>query len=298
MRHDTISGHPKRCPAVLVHGWRSHPGIWNRLTPGLLSAAVPFWNFDHTAMQDAGTEAIATALQDYIHVKRRETGYGGPVDIICHSMGTCIARYLIEVLDGDAQEEDIRFLVGIGPPNNGSAMAELFNDPDMGPDVIQSLAGVFVPQDYDPADDVIVQEFRPGSRTVAALQAAGIREDIAYRIILAANLTATPAFFPAFDGRTWELAPDGEWRTTYAGDGIVPHSDSYLPGAGFDILPEDPGNLARNPEDYCHIGLARNPEVVARVMEYIVNPDARPARISPEPLSASAETFVQTPPRR
>ncbi|MDD3934248.1 esterase/lipase family protein [Methanoculleus sp. UBA303] len=277
-RRDTILTNSKRCPAVLVHGWRSHPGIWNRLTPGLSEAAVPFWSFDHAGMQGAGTETIALALQDYIHAKREEAGYGGPVDIVCHSMGTCIARYLLEVLDGDAREEQVRLLVGIGPPNNGSAMAELFNDPERGPEVIRSLAGVFVPQDYDPGDDTIVQEFRPGSRTVAALRDAGTRDDIAYRIVLAANLTATPAFFPVFGGRTWELAPGGEWRTTYAGDGIVPHTDSYLPGAGLDILPADPGNLARHPEHYCHTMLPRNPEVVARVMEYL---SARPSSPSP-----------------
>lgn len=106
------------CPAILVHGWRSHPGIWNRLAPALSDAAVPpLWNFDHTAMQGAGTETIALALRDYIHKKRDETGYAGPVDIVCHSMGgTCIARYLLEVLDGDAREEQVRQLVGIGPP--------------------------------------------------------------------------------------------------------------------------------------------------------------------------------------
>lgn len=244
---------------------------------------MPYWNFDHTAMHDAGTEAIAIALQDYIHAKRRETGYSGPVDLVCHSMGTCIARYLLEVIDGGAQEEQVRLLVGIGPPNNGSSMAELFNDPDRGPEVIQGLAGVFVPRDYDPADDTIVQEFRPGSGTVAALRAAGTRNDITYRIILTANLTATPAFFPVFDGRTWELSLDGEWRTTYAGDGIVPHTDSHLPGAGLDVLPRDPGNLTRNPEHYCHIGLARNPEVIARVMEYLIDPDTTPSRIIPAP---------------
>ncbi|MCK8518855.1 esterase/lipase family protein [Methanoculleus sp. 7T] len=279
---DTILNNRQRCPAVLVHGWRSHPGIWNRLAPGLSGSAVPCWNFDHTTMRNAGTETIAVALQDYIRAKRRETGYGGPVDLVCHSMGTCIARYLLEVLDGDAREEQVRLLVGIGPPNNGSSMAELFNDPERGPEVIRSLAGVFVPEGYDPHDDTIVQEFRPGSRTIAALRAAGTRDDVAYRIILTANITGTPAFFPAFDGKTWELAPDGEWRTTYAGDGIVPHTDSYLPGAGLDILPTDSGNLARHPEHYCHTGLPRNPEVIARVTEYLCNPDAGPSRVCPD----------------
>ncbi|MDK2916262.1 MAG: hypothetical protein PWR25_819 [Euryarchaeota archaeon] len=258
-----------RCPAVLVHGWRSHPGIWNRLTPALTEAAVPIWNFDYTALQGAGTETIALALQDYIHKKREVTGYAGPVDIVCHSMGTCIARYLLEVLDGGDREEDVRQLVGIGPPNNGSAMAELFNDPEQGPDVIRRLVGVFVPRDYDPGEDTIVQEFRPQSRIVRDLRRAGTRDEIAYRIVLGANLTGDPAFFPAFGGRTWEFAPDGGWRTTYAGDGIVPHSDSHLPGAEVDILPADPANLARNPEFYCHTLLPRNPEVVSRVRDYL-----------------------------
>ena len=262
----------ERPPVVLVHGWRSHPGIWNHLTPMLSDCAVPFWRFDYTAVQNEGTEAIALALQDYIHERRGETGYAGPVDIVCHSMGTCIARYLLEVLDGGAREEEVRLLVGIGPPNNGSAMAELFNDPERGPEVIRRLTGIFVPEDYDPADDTIVQEFRPKSRTVAALRAAGTRDDIAYRIVLAANLTETPAFFPVTEGRTWEIDPDGGWQATYTGDGIVPHTDSYLPGAWMDVLPADPANLARHPERYCHIMLPRNPEVLTRIMGYLLQP--------------------------
>ncbi|HQD26934.1 MAG TPA: alpha/beta fold hydrolase [Methanoculleus thermophilus] len=265
-----------RRPAVLVHGWRSHPGIWNRLAPVLSETGVPIWRFDYTAIQNAGTEAIALALQDYIHKQRRETGYAGPVDLVCHSMGTCIARYLLEVLDGSKQEEEVRLIVGIGPPNNGSALAELFNDPEQGPEVIRRLAGVFVPEDYDPGEDTIVQEFRPGSKIVLALRRAGTRDDIAYRLLLAANRTQTPAFFPAFGGRTWEIDPNGGWRTTYAGDGIVPHTDSYLPGARVDLLPEDPGSLARHPEHYCHIMLPRNPEVIARITVLLKSSEGLP----------------------
>jgi len=271
-----------RHPVVLVHGWRSHPGIWNHLAPALQDAGLPCWKFDHTAIQENGTEAIALALQEFIRARRKENGYGGPVDIVCHSMGTCIARYLLEVIDGSDREEDVRFLVGIGPPNNGSAMAEAFNDPEQGPEVIRRLAGVFVPRGYDPTEDLIVQEFRPGSRVTSALSRAGTRDDIAYRLILAANLTRTPAFFPAFGGRTLEFAPGEGWRMTYAGDGIVPHSDSHLPGAGVEILPADPANLARHPERYCHIMLPRNPEVIAHVRSC---------------LAASAAPDVRTPPR-
>ena len=272
----------ERCPAVLVHGWKSHPGVWKRLIPHLEAAAIPYQVFDHSSMSDATPAEIAAVFRDYLAQVRDETGYAGPVDMVCHSMGTCIARYLLEVIDGGRREERVRQLIGLGPPNNGSSMAELFNDPEYGPEVIDRLAGVFVPRNYDPADDVIVQEFRPGSRTITALQSAKARNDIAYRLVLAANLTATPAFFPCFQGKTWTFGPDGEWRTTYAGDGIVPHTDSYLPGAGLDILPADPAGLASHPEQYCHIGLPRNPEVMARVMEYLQDPATRPQGMCPE----------------
>lgn len=93
-------------------------------------------------------------------------------------------------------------------------MAELFNHPDYGPKVINRLTGVFVPPGYIPADDVIVQEFRPGSQTMKTLSGAGLRNDIAYRIILSTNSTQTPDLFPQFNGKDTgassgrHLAPD------------------------------------------------------------------------------------------
>lgn len=258
-------------PVLLVHGWKSHPGIWNRLIPRLEDASIPYWNFDHTAMGDTPPAGIALALQEFIGSMRDEHAYSGPIDVVCHSVGACIARYLLEVLDVRRQEE-VRHLIGIGPPNNGSALAELFNDPVHGPAIIDQLAGIFVPRRYDPADDVIAQEVRPGSRTMAALRSAGTRSDVAYRFILSANLTATPDLFPCFKGRTWERSPDGGWRMTYAGDGIVPHTDSYLPGAGIEVLPADQAALMQNPDQYSHIRLPRNPEVVERVMAHLCGP--------------------------
>jgi pimeloyl-ACP methyl ester carboxylesterase len=269
-------------PVVLVHGWKSHPGIWNRLTPRLEEASIPYWNFDHTGMGDTPLAAIALALQEFISTMRDEHAYVGPIDVVCHSVGTCISRYLLEVLDGGGREEQVRHLIGIGPPNNGSALSELFNDPVYGPQILDQLAGIFVPRRYEPADDVIAQEVRPGSRTMAALRSAGVRADVAYRFILSANLTATPDLFPCFDGKTWEHSADLGWRMTYAGDGIVPHTDSYLPGAGFDILPADPAALRCNPDQYGHIRLPRNNEVVDRVMGYLCDPATTPGAFFPQ----------------
>jgi triacylglycerol lipase len=260
-------------PVVLVHGWRSHPGIWNRLTTRLEEAGIPFRTFTHRGMDGSASVAeIATALQEYIGEQREQSGYEGPVDIVCHSMGTSITRYMLEVLDGETRNEQVRQLIGVGPLNKGSAMAELFNHPEYGPEVIKRLAGVFVPTNYNPAADIIVQQVRPESATMGALQAAGLREDITYRFIMAGNTTGTRDFFPWFEGRTWELSPEGKWCFTFGGDGIVAHSESFLPGTTCEILPADPKSMQECPDMYCHIKLPRNPEVVDRVMQYICNP--------------------------
>jgi|GEM_PF-4490762 triacylglycerol esterase/lipase EstA (alpha/beta hydrolase family) len=55
-----------------------------------------------------------------------ENGWSGPVDIVSHSMGTCIVRYLLEVIDGTEHSQKVRQLIGLDLPNNGSALAELF----------------------------------------------------------------------------------------------------------------------------------------------------------------------------
>jgi triacylglycerol lipase len=262
----------ERCPVLLVHGWRSNPGIWEPLCIRLEEAGIPCWNFNHADMKGYSPAAIAGALKGYIATMRAATGYSGMIDIVCHSMGTCIPRYLLEVLDGSTQTERVRQLIGIGPPNNGSYLAELFNHPDHGQDIITRLEGIFVPRSYDPAYDIIVQEMRPGSNTIAALRKAGIRRDISYRFILAGNITRTPSFFPWFEGKTWDWSPQQGWGMSWAGDGIVSHSESYLPGADIDILPADPAAFAQHPERYCHLHLPRNPEVIDRVMAYLNNP--------------------------
>jgi triacylglycerol lipase len=272
-------------PVVLVHGWKSHPGVWKRLISRLEEQDLPCWTFDHAVMSGACTSEIAEALQDYIAEQRERSGYAGPVDLVCHCMGTCIARYMLEVMNSHTMEGEIRQLIGLGPPNNGSSIAELFNDSGMGDDIIHKLHGVFVQPGFNPAEDVIVQEFRPGSSMMRELASAGIRKDIPYRILLTANHTETPDFFHWFNGKTWVFSPESGWKQTYQGDGIVPHSDSFLPGAGLDILPADPRTLEDNPEQYCHFMLPKNEEIIQRVIDYLTDPQAQPHGYCPSPVA-------------
>jgi len=216
----------------------------------------------------------ATALKAYIRVMRDESGYTGPVDIVSHSVGTCITRYLLEVMDGAARKENVRQLIGLGPPNNGSVLAELFHDPLKGKDIINRLTGIFVPQGFDPSMDLIVQDVRPASPAMQKLRVAGTREDITYRIIVTANPEGMPDFFPLFEGKTWDTNSNGDWQETWEGDGIVPHSESRLPGISLDILPlgKDDADLLLRPDQYCHINLPKNPVIIDRIMHYLTTP--------------------------
>ncbi len=222
-------------------------------------------------MQTSSLEDISIALADYIHNLRRDHSYEGDIDIVCHSIGTCIARYFLEVRDGNTRQEKVRQLIGIGPPNNGSALAELFFNPVYGPGIIAQLNGVFVPQGFDPDADPLVQDVRPASRTMQQLRVAGIRKDITYRMIVTANPYSIPAFFPLFEGKTWESSESGEYFMTGNGDGIVAHKESIIPGVTLDIIPADQDDtLDLIPIDqYCHINLLRNPRVLEQIMDYL-----------------------------
>ncbi|MGA2917625.1 esterase/lipase family protein [Methanoregula sp.] len=263
-----------RVPVVLIHGWNSHPGIWNRLDPLLAGVSIPVWKFDHSAMRESAVPEIAEALESFIRAMRNREGYGGPVDIVCHSIGSCIARYFLEVQDGTVKGESVRQLICLGPPNNGSALAELFNDPCRKEEIIGQLSEIFVPVGYDPGSDPLVQDVRPGSTVMQHLRAAGTRPDIIYRIIVTTNIHEDPAFFPWFLGKTWEYAGGETYRTTFAGDGIVAHTESCLPGISPVVITsgKENQNPALSPARYCHINLPRNPAVMERILQYLVMP--------------------------
>ncbi|PKL65284.1 MAG: acetyltransferase [Methanomicrobiales archaeon HGW-Methanomicrobiales-3] len=258
-------------PVILVHGWNSHPGAWKQLVSILDQEKIPFARFDHSGREGQSLEQIASALGGFIRSWREDTGSTGPVDIVSHSVGTCITRYYLEVCDGTRREEKVRQLIGLGPPNNGSALAELFVHPVHGPAIINRLTGIFVPAGFDPAADVIVQDVRPKSPFMERLRCAGTRPDIIYRIIVTANPEGAEAFFPLFSGKTWVMTENEEFFQTLDGDGIVAHAESALPGISLDIIPlaeETAGDLPPA-NQYCHINMTKNPLVNDRILFYL-----------------------------
>lgn len=224
-------------------------------------------------MKRSALPEISEYLLRYLREIRTKNGWTGPIDIVCHSLGTCIARYLLEVVDRNECEQAVRQLIGIGPPNTGSAIAELFHDPEHGEEIINKLTGVFVPRGFDPAADQIVQDVRPGSQVIRNLRSAGLRPDITYRIIVTSNPGDVPEFFPWFQGKTWERSDDGRYQPTLEGDGVVAHRESMLPGISLDVLSASSGdddNLP-SPDQYCHLFQPKNPIVINRIMQYLEN---------------------------
>lgn len=263
-------------PVILVHGWNSHPGVWKHLAFHLEAEQISYCRFDYSSMKCASLPDIAKSLQNFIQKCRDEHGWIGQVDIVAHSLGTCIIRYLLEVMDRNDRKEEVRQLIGIGPPNNGSALAELFNHPEMSSAIIQCLSDVFIPDMFDPAVDQMIQDVRPDSRIMMELSSAGLRSDIRYRIILSSNPEAAPEFFPWFEGKTWMIGEDGSFQVTFEGDGVIAYQEALLPGVSIDLLSPSPGGDEGFPlpDQFCHLYMPRNPVVIRMIMRYLLdNPD-------------------------
>jgi len=261
----------ERPPVVLVHGWNSHPGIWNKLSPLLVKEGVPVWRFDFSTLERPTIPAVAQALDTYILSMREACGYTGDIDIVCHSLGTCAARYYLEVMDGQCGEGTVRRLVGLGAPNTGSALAELFFDAERGREIKRQLSGIFVPVGFDPAADPLVCDVLFESNVMQDLKGAGLRTDIEYHAIVTKNTGQDPAFFPWFRGQTWERDDDGIFRASFCGDGIVSNKESALPGITPDVIPST-GPGAIPPVQYCHIHMPRNPVVMDHVLRTLLQP--------------------------
>ena len=260
-----------KCPVILVHGWKSSPHVWSRLIPRLEESGIEYYLFDHSKKSYSDSLEIVEELGEFIDEIRARSGYAGAYDIVSHSLGTTIARYLLEVADTEKRFKVRRF-IGIGPVNRASTLAELFNDERYAPSILKTLTGVFVPKEFSAAGDPLVQAVRFGGVLTSKISDDTKREDIDYRFIVAVNKTHNPDFFRLFEGKTWVFQGGNKANApvlTYDGDGIVSLDESALKGAGYTLLPEDLGYFSEKPGSYCHILLPTNREAIECVIRYL-----------------------------
>lgn len=104
------------------------------------------------------------------------------------------------------------------------------------------------------------------------LGSAGRCPSTVYRFILTGNPARNPGFFPVFHGLTWRYSMKTGWDQTLQGDGIVPHTDSIIPGAGTEIVPAPEHGGGGDPYQFCHFNLPRNPVIMQQVIRYLQTP--------------------------
>ena len=148
----TAAAHEARYPVVLMHGWTGQGSSWNPMIPKLQAQGMTVLDFDPTV---AGVQAmsyspsagqhiplLAKQVQSKIQTALANNGYASTqkVDIVAHSMGGLVSRFLVEKPGADVDYwsstsgwygdgvADIRTdwasrvddLVMLGTPNHGT----------------------------------------------------------------------------------------------------------------------------------------------------------------------------------
>ena len=151
----TASAHEGKYPIVLVHGWTGQGSSWNGMIPKLQAQGLTVLDFEPTV---AGTQAmsyaptagqhiplLAKTVQSKIQTALANNGYAATqkVDIVAHSMGGLVSRFLVEQPGADVDywsatsgwygdgTADIRTdwaarvddLIMLGTPNHGTWQA-------------------------------------------------------------------------------------------------------------------------------------------------------------------------------
>ncbi len=230
----------------------------------------------------------AVFLQSLVESFRAATEYKGQFDVVCHSMGALVSRWYIDRKNG---AKDIRQWIGIAPVNRGAGLADmkeyflpllpLFSLPFM-----NLLSWVKYVPDCTDKGAITQMETRLNNNTVSRLNSPGglpqVQPGITYRVLAGCNRTAlnnklhgiTPEWDPSDypQGLNMDCFRDNIGKTivniglsrdraTYYGDGVVALEQSKLSGSeNIDLF-----------DDLDHDGLVHDPQVLDRVMLYLLN---------------------------
>jgi hypothetical protein len=229
-------------PVVLVAGLESEGAGFRTLTGRLRSAGVPVVDFDPrrpgtqplTYRPDSADHHIpylaARVVQPAIDAALRRSGYGPgqQIDVVAHSLGGLLVRFLIEQPGADVDRfSDISGWSGDGAPDVETDWAQrvhrlvMVATPNRGSRLGADLATLGPPR---PSDGT-ASDMQPGS---AVLRRMGV--------------TAPPEPpYAAVGGNPWFLRwlrsdLDGDGRR-HGFDGAVPAESPHMGGAAFAVFP-------------------------------------------------------------
>jgi pimeloyl-ACP methyl ester carboxylesterase len=112
-----LPGHRARGPRpiIVVHGYAMNAANFRPLARRLAAAGLgPIYAFEYWSLGKTGS--AARKLARVIEEVRAQTG-AAQVDLIGHSMGGVVGRYLVSLLDGDGV---VANLITLGSPHGGT----------------------------------------------------------------------------------------------------------------------------------------------------------------------------------
>lgn len=232
-------------PIVLIHGWTGSASSWSSMIPKLQAQGFTVLDFNTST---AGTQAlsytptagqhipaIAKQVQDKIQAALVANGYPAtqPVDIVAHSMGGLVARFLIEHPGADVDSFDstgwhgdgvadirtdwaarIDDLVMLGTPNHGTWEGW-----------VPGTLGGFGAWNASGGD------MKPGSTFLTKM---GYAEKAGESYT---SIGGDPSYGQFLK---YDYTGDG---VKHGFDGVVPAESPYVTGANFDLVSSNHGEL-------------------------------------------------------
>lgn len=154
-------------PVVLVHGTNGRSSSdWFTLAPLLANHGRQVYPFDwRRARPEADVSAThrhALELAAFIDQVRTATG-SDRVDVVGHSWGAVLARYLVHCLPGEPAAGAVRHLVGLAPTYGGTTLHGLLRRPHRLPGGLRHWLDAKIPT---------WREQMPGSAVLTAIRDA------------------------------------------------------------------------------------------------------------------------------
>jgi uncharacterized repeat protein (TIGR01451 family) len=246
-------------PVILVHGFDSYTEQWIPLINRLEMEGIRYYAFDYHSASTQDPYATASVFfEPWINLKKTELGYGdapyrGRFDIVCHSMGALVTRFYME--DSYTNSQNIGQWIGIGPANQGVAVADIFYHPELAkqlnldPETTSTFFNAI--ETVVPMNSPAVFNLQTTDPQIMVLNKHFASTSVNYKIIEGTDVTLLTV-------RTVEKTATGRYQFTLLGDGLVANAQSELPG-----VPVYKVNGVN------HIALMGDSTVIAKVVEYL-----------------------------